>query len=353
MEVHFSIKTNRSALRSLINLSKKNKTIKAIKFECLDNIIKATATNNDFILSCLLEGSIYENGIVYLPTDILDKAMKSSVVNINDTTIKFGEEPDGLFSQGNMDKVPYTQIKSSDFILAVKDDFEFISGKKIQNNQAIELGSALKNASRFLPRDESKTEMNGIFYDHVNHTIASTDGIKLFTQQISFPFVNQSILIPSDAIDILCGHLHNAVANIEDCYLNIQTTNIRYSILLKEQQFPKYQNILPKESDLEKINISARGRQALYESEKLIDSPVMKIDIDERSSLRLTNSDSGYKWEEGEFYGKERTINFHMGHLTHVLALTENVYCNPKNFSASPFVFTKDDIKILLMPTKV
>ncbi len=348
MEIHFHIKPNRQHLRSLINLSKKNKTIRAIKFECLDNTIKATATNNDFMLSCLLEGSVYDNGEVYLPTDVLDKVMKSSSIVLKDDTISYGEEPEGLFSQGEIETLNFTQTPFN-----LKDDtFEVFTGKKISQAQAIELGYALKNAVRFLSKDEGKNKITGIYYDPSNRNIVSTDGTKLFTQKLTFEFLNAKALIPADAIPILVDNLINANASVKDCHLNIQNATTRYSILLINETFPNYLNIMPKDNDLEKIDLSARGKQALYESEKLTDTPTMKIDIDERSTLRLSNQESQYEWQENEFQGKERSVNFNINNLTQVLALTENIYCNPKNFSSAPFLFTKDAIKILLMPTK-
>jgi DNA polymerase III sliding clamp (beta) subunit (PCNA family) len=349
MEIHFHVKPNRQHLRSLINLSKKNKTTRAIKFECFDNTIKATATNNDFMLSCLLEGSIYEDGEVFLPTESLDKVMKSSTIILRDTSITHGEEPEGLFSQGDTETLNFTETP---FILD-DDTFETFSGKKITQAQAIELGYALKNAVRFLSKEEGKNKTTGVYYDHLNRNVVSTDGTKLFTQKISFDFLNAKALIPADAIPILVDNLINANANVKDNHLNIQNATTRYSILLINDVFPNYQVIMPKDTDLEKINISARGKQALYESEKVIDTPIMKIDVDERSTLRLTNTESQYVWQENEFQGKERSVTFNINNLTQVLALTENIYCNPKNFSSAPFLFTKDSVKILLMPTKV
>jgi DNA polymerase III sliding clamp (beta) subunit (PCNA family) len=349
MEVHFHVKQNRQHLRSLINLSKKNKSTRAVKFECINNTIKATATNNDFILSCILDGSIYDDGIVFLPTDVLDKAMKSSTIILKDGHISYGEEPDGLFSQGDIETVEFTQ---HEFPIK-EDDFEVFTGKKISQAQAIELGYALKNAVRFLSKEEGKNKITGVYYDPTNRNIVSTDGTKLFTQKLTFEFVNQKALIPADAIPILADNLINAHASVKDCHLNIQNATTRYSILLVNETFPNYLNVMPKDTDLEKINISARGKQALYESEKVIDTPIMKIDVDERSTLRLTNAESQYVWQENEFQGKERSVNFNINNLTQVLALTENIYCNPRNFSSAPFLFTKDNVKILLMPTKV
>jgi len=334
MEVHFHVKQNRQHLRSLISLSKKNKTSRAVKFECFNNTIKATATNNDFILSCILDGSIYEDGIVFLPTDVLDKAMRSSTIILKDDRISYGEEPDGLFSQGDIETVEFTQLEFT----SKEDDFETFTGK---------------NAVRFLSKEEGKNKITGVYYDPTNRNIVSTDGTKLFTQKLTFEFVNQKALIPADAIPILADNLINAHASVKDCHLNIQNATTRYSILLVNESFPNYLNVMPKDADLEKINISARGKQALYESEKVIDTPIMKIDVDERSTLRLTNTESQYVWQENEFQGKERSVNFNINNLTQVLALTENIYCNPRNFSSAPFLFTKDNVKILLMPTKV
>lgn len=350
MRISILIKNNKLAFKSLLSLARKSKSAKFIQFEADDKIL-ATAFHPEMQITLVLQGEITEQGTSIIPLDLIEKGLKTSILNIEDDVISFGEEPDGLFGKPNFTDVAFTQGTIDVKFYGNDTHLENGLGDGLNVNQALEITSALKNACKFLDKEEVKLKVNGVFFDAKNQTIASTDGFRLFTQKLSFKFADENALIPSEIIPFLTENLIGSSAYISKNYLNIQSPTSRYSVLLLQDQFPDYIKVLPQEKEMRELPLSIKAKQAIYETEKLIETNEIKIDLDDSDRMKL--SSGSYEWIENRLEGKTKAVNFNINHLTQILALTDHVYYSTnKYFANSPFLFKRENVRIMLMPNK-
>jgi len=253
-------KNLKDGLRSIEKICAENQSLPILKnflIESFDNKIKLAATNLELAITTFISGKIIENGSITIPLNIFN----SIINNLQVEKINLELKKDKLIIKTDNYQAEIQGIK--------KEEFPIIP--KIENNkQYIQIkNSLLKEALVSVINSvttDNRPELSGILFDHQTTLLklAATDTFRLSEKtinnnQFESTFSNNfKIIIPLKTIqevikEIQINDEQKTEIFIDSNQILFKTENTEIISRLINGEFPDYQQIIPKNIEVEMI----------------------------------------------------------------------------------------------------
>ncbi len=302
-----------------------------ILIETVDtNNVKLTATDLDFTVTAIINAQVEQEGKITLPSKTLNEIVSKLSDKLITFDMKDGENVVNITCQNS--KFDIIGISASEFP-------QELSNVNIEDSEGFEIEmkpfvKAVKQAGFAAASYETSNLLSGIVCDITGNVleIASTDGNRLarvrekinnkdnHTKQLIIPskalneFIKMSTFIDEESVRIFT----------EKSKIIIKSETTTTISRLLDGQFPKYNQLIPKESPKEAIvNVSeliqALERVSIMVNEK---TSIVKLELSQ-NNLKLTadTPDSG-KSEESldiDYNGEDLTIAFNYKYVLEAL----------------------------------
>lgn len=230
--------------------------LKNFLIESFENKIKLSATNLELAITNFISGKIIENGSLSIPFNIFN----SIINNLLDEKINLEINNNKLIIKTDNYQAEIQGVKKEDFPIIPKiENIKF--NIEIQN---IILKDALISIINSIINSENKPELNGVLFDYQTTLIklTTTDTFRLSektiinTQFKSNIEKNFKIIIPLKTINEVIKALQNnedekTIIYLDTNQIMFKIGNIEIISRLINGEFPEYQQIIPKEFDIE------------------------------------------------------------------------------------------------------
>lgn len=333
-----------------------------------DNTLKLTATDFDLTISTTVDAKIEEEGKITLPA----KKLNDIVSRLADKLITFE-----LNSETNMMNITCENTKFDIIGISANEFPSVLNDINLLDENAIDIDmkpftKAIKQASFAAANFETNNLLSGVVCDISEEMLemASTDGNRLArvrekinniekkSSQLIIPskttneFLKISSLIDDESIKIYT----------DKTKLILKTEKTLLISRIMEGQYPKYNQLIPKENPKTAILnknklVSALERVSIMVNEK---TSIVKFEFTENKlTLKADTPDAGASEEsfEIEYKGEDMTIAFNYKYVIEGLKNVEQDEIKMEmNTNLSPTVFrpnSEEDYISLIMPVQI
>lgn len=332
------------------------------------NKIQLTTTDNDLIIRTEIDAQIEEEGSITLPA----KKLNDIALRMKDNLIVFEleEETNTMKINSNNTKFDILGISSEEFPdLAQIDEFS--------EKEAIEMNlktfvKAVKQTSFAAATYETNNLLSGIYCSVSDNVLemASTDGNRLVRTREKIETkdnTNAQLIIPSktlsEFIKITTGLEDETIfIQIQKTKLFIKTKTILMVSRIMEGQYPKYNQLIPKDTPKTAIVNRLKFIEALETLAVIVDDKtnIMKLEFEE-NKLKLTaetpNSGKGEDNFAINYEFEKLKIGFNYKYILDGLRNNEDDEIKVHlNTNLSPTIFSPNsekDYLYLIMPVQI
>lgn len=322
MEITIPHKEIQMALELVGRISTKHVTLpilQCIRLEAKDGLIKVQATNLEINIEIPISGTIEEDGVVAIPSQIF----LQSIQYISQTDITLRTE----------DQVLQLETKSTNTSIKIFSVEEFPTQNQLQGEESRLQGSmfayGIKSTAFAASQTSIKPELGSVFIQQKQEhslTFVATDSFRLMEKTVSQKglILDQSIMIPQkNALELarICDLQKEDpvfITNENQCALRFPN-GVYISSRLVTGSYPDYAQIIPKEFATH-VTVLRDDLQKSFKKTNIFLNKFRQVSLlvtDSDLTISSQNNEVGHTTDtiKGNIEGEEITLNFNQQYI--------------------------------------